>query len=87
MSPDIVDVEPTGAYRLILTFENKERREIDLADLVSFTGVFEPLKDPAYFQQVRVEPDVGTIVWPSGADICPDVLYEQSRPLADVDAS
>ena len=38
-------------------------------------GVFEPLLDPAFFAQVRVDPVLCTVVWPNGADLCPDVLY------------
>jgi len=34
--------------------------------------IFEPLKDPAYFNQLQVEDD--TIRWPNNADFCPDVL-------------
>ncbi len=82
MSKDVIHVECTGDYGLCLTFEGVERREVDMATLVPFDGVFAPLKDPAYFRQVRVEPDVGTIVWPNGADVCPDVLYERGRPVA-----
>ena len=78
---DVTTVECLGERRLLLTFDNDERREVDIAALIPFDGVFEPLKDPAYFRQVRVEPDVGTIVWPNGADLCPDVLYENSHPL------
>ena len=48
---------------------SRYQREVDIARLTPFTGVFEPLKDPAYFAQVRVEPDIGTIVWPSGAQL------------------
>ena len=78
---DVTTVECLGNRRLLLTFDNDERREVDIAALIPFDGVFEPLKDPDYFRQVRVEPDVGTIVWPNGADLCPDVLYENSQPL------
>ena len=38
-------------------------------------GVFEPLLDDCFFRRVRVSADLGTIVWPNGADLCPDVLY------------
>jgi hypothetical protein len=35
----------------------------------------EPLQDPAYFGQVRVDPELGTVVWPNGYDLDPDVLH------------
>ena len=78
---DVIGVECLGGRRLLLRFENGERREADIAAMVSFHGVFEPLKVESYFRRVRVEPDVGTIVWPNGADVCPDVLYERSRSV------
>ena len=78
---DVIGVEPRADYRLLLTFENGERREVDIAAITPFEGVFAPLADPAYFRQVKVQPDVGTIVWPNGADLCPDVLYERSRSV------
>ena len=81
MYKDVTKVEPLGDLRLRLTFEGGERREVDLGELVPLDGVFEALKDPDFFRSVRVEPDVGTIVWPNGADVCPDVLYEKSRPV------
>ncbi len=48
---------------------------VDLADSIEFTGIFKPLKDLQYFTQAAVNPDFGTICWPNGADIDPDVLY------------
>ncbi len=51
-----------------------------------FDRVFEPLRDLDSFRQVRVEPDIGTTTWPNGADLCPDVLYENSRPAPAVGA-
>ena len=38
-------------------------------------GVFAPLQDPEYFAQARVEPDIGTVVWPNGANLDPMVLH------------
>ena len=37
--------------------------------------VFQPLRDPAFFAQVVVDPEMGTIAWPNGADLAPEFLY------------
>lgn len=79
MTRDVVAVECLQGSRVRLTFDDGQRRDVDIAGVVPFDGVFEPLADAAYFRRVRVEPDVGTIVWPNGADLCPDVLYEHGR--------
>ena len=50
---------------------------VDMGKYLPFHGVFEPLKDPAYFAQVRVDEDAGTIVWPNGADLDPCELHER----------
>jgi hypothetical protein len=74
MLDDIVEAKPLGGYRLYLRYADGATGELDLMPLLQFTGIFEPLRDPQFFAQVRVNPDIGTIVWPNGADLCPDVL-------------
>jgi len=81
MLREVTHVEALGGTRLRLSFHTGERGEVDIAQMVSFTGVFEPLSDAAYFARVRVEPDLSTIVWPNGADLCPDVLYAAAMGL------
>ena len=75
MLKDIVIAKPLGDYRLHLQFEDGVEGVVNLAPHLSFRGVFEPLRDPAYFAQVRVDADLGTVTWPNGADLDPDVLY------------
>lgn len=75
MLKDIVDVRPLDGYCVSLLFEDGASGEVNVATLVAFTGVFAPLQDRRYFRQVRVNPDLGTICWPNGADLDPDVLY------------
>ncbi|MBC7105884.1 MAG: DUF2442 domain-containing protein [Firmicutes bacterium] len=71
---------PVAPHHLILEFETGEYRVIDMRPFME-GPVFEPLKDPAFFRQVRADPDARTVVWPNGADVCPDVLYARSVPL------
>ncbi|HEX7070798.1 MAG TPA: DUF2442 domain-containing protein [Rhodothermales bacterium] len=75
MPSEIIGAKHLGGYRVHLTFEDGVEGEIDLASVIRFTGVFAPLRDQAEFAKLRVDPESGTIVWPNGADIDPDVLY------------
>jgi len=84
MLKDIVAVQALNDYRLHLRFEDGVEGDVDLQQILTFDGVFAPLKDRAYFAQVRVEPEFGTIVWPNGADLDPLVLYSRitGKPIS-----
>ena len=58
-----------------MRFEDGVAGEIDVADLISFDGIFAPFRDERRFAEVRVDRELGTIRWPGGADLDPDVLY------------
>jgi hypothetical protein len=75
---DIAGVEVIGTYRLRLTFADGTVGEVDFGGR-EWRGVFEQLRDPAYFAQVAVDPESGTIAWPNGADMAPEPLYEEAR--------
>ena len=75
MLKDIVNVQPLDGYQLKLRFEDGAEGLIDVAQLVPLTGVFAALRDRSEFLAVRIDPELGTICWPSGADLDPDVLY------------
>jgi Protein of unknown function (DUF2442) len=68
----IREVVPVEGFRLRLTLTDGSIVERDITDLL-IGPMFETLrKDPLAFRQVNVES--GTVVWPNGADLCPDVL-------------
>lgn len=85
MLVDIVRATPLANYELELLFEDGTNGIVNVAGIVEFTGVFAPLQNKTYFDQVRVNPDIGTICWPNEADIDPDVLYAliTGEPLPD----
>src|ERR1700681_4763806 len=75
MLQDIVEAIPLDGYRLTLRFEDGTTGIVDMSRCVSFTGVFAPLRDRAEFAAAYVNPELGTVCWPCGADLDPDVLY------------
>ncbi|PWC67158.1 molybdopterin-guanine dinucleotide biosynthesis protein A [Azospirillum sp. TSH7] len=75
MLKDIVAAKPLDGYRLHLRFEDGAEGNVDVSALVPFTGVFAVLREPETFAAVRVDPELGTVVWPNGADLDPAVLY------------
>jgi hypothetical protein len=75
MLHDVVEVRALEGHRLFVRFDDGTTGALDIAALTKFDGVFAPLQDPVHFANVRVDPDLGTVVWPGGADLCPDVLY------------
>lgn len=72
---DIVEAIPRPAHKLFVRFEDGVAGEVDVAAISKFVGVFAALRDEASFAQVRVNPELGTVQWPNGADLDPDVLY------------
>jgi len=75
---DVVETRYVRDHILWVRFEDGAEGEVDLAN--SLRGpVFEPLRDLSFFAQARVDPELGTIVWPNGADIAPETLYERVR--------
>ncbi len=73
---DVTGVRHINGRQLELTFADGLKGVVDMDKVITqFTGVFEPLRDQSYFLQVSLNVELGTIVWPNGADLCPDVLY------------
>jgi hypothetical protein len=75
---DVTAVEVLGHYRLRLTFADGLSGDADVSDLAGMDGdLITPLHDPRYFARVRVDPEQGTVVWPNGADLAAERLYDE----------
>lgn len=77
MTPSLKTAEYAGGYRIKVTFEDGTEGVLDLKDEL-WGEVFEPLKDVSKFREFRVDPELRTIVWPTGADLAPEYLYERA---------
>ncbi len=71
--PSVIRADYRGRFRIHLTFNDLSERTVDFRPWLE-GPVFEPLKDPGHFREFFV--DGGTVVWPNGADIAPETLYE-----------
>ena len=70
----VASVSAGKRYTLKLAFTDGTGWTLDLSSRL-FGPMFEPLRDPAEFSQVRVD-DYGAVCWPNGADLAPDALYK-----------
>lgn len=77
----IISVKPLGGFLVELTLTTGEIVQRDLLPLLS-GPIFDPVRtNEEHFRQVRAED--GTLVWPGGADLCPDVVIWGGLPPAD----
>ena len=77
MTPRLCGAEYLDEYKVFLTFEDGKRGIIDLRDEL-WGEVFEPLRDVGLFRRFRFDAELDTIVWPTGADLAPEYLYEHT---------
>jgi hypothetical protein len=67
--------EIVGPYRLRLKFDDRTEQTIDFRPVLE-GELYGPLKDEAVFNQVQVDSEVHTLVWPNGADFDPETLHD-----------
>jgi hypothetical protein len=75
---DVVSVEVKQDYKLLLEFENGEKRLFDMFPYMD-KKPFVQLKGSPLFARAFV--DYGTVVWPGEIDIAPETLYDRSKPI------
>lgn len=75
----VTSVQPLAGYRLRVAFNDGIERDVDCAFLLHGT-LGEPLRDPEYFRQVRVDDEARTVVWPNGLDPAPELLHGDCEP-------
>jgi hypothetical protein len=71
----VLSVEVVAPFTLHLRFDDDAEQRIDFSPVLA-GELFGPLRDPAIFNQVRLDPEAHTIVWPNGADFDPATLRE-----------
>ena len=79
----VTDVQPLDDYRLRVVFNDGVTRDVDCSFVLRGT-LGEPLRDPEYFRQARVDEEARTVVWPNGLDPAPELLYGDGQASVTV---
>lgn len=74
IAPEMVAVIARPEHTVRIVFADGEVRDVDITPLLD-SPAFSPLRDPALFEQVRIDEQTGTITWPGEVDLDPDVIY------------
>ena len=78
-------VRVTAPYTLRVGFDDGMEQIVDLRPVLA-GELYGPLRDPALFNQVRIDPEVCTLVWPNGADFDPATLHDWPEHAATLAA-
>ena len=71
----VLGFERVGAHTLRVEFADGLVQTIDFTPVL--TGeLYGPLRDPALFAQVQLDPEARTLVWRNGADFDPATLHD-----------
>ena len=67
--------EILGPYTLRVQFDDRTDQIINFEQVLA-GELYGPLRDLSLFKQVRIDPEVHTLVWPNGADFDPAILHD-----------
>ena len=62
-------------YTLRVCFDDNTEQTINFHPILA-GELYGPLRDIALFNQVRIDPEVHTLLWPNGADFDPATLHD-----------
>ena len=81
----VVSFNIVGPYTLRVDFDDGSHRVIDFSPVL-FGELLGPLRDLGLFNQVEIDPEVHTLVWPTGADFDPATVHDWSEVASQLAA-
>ena len=81
----VESVQIVGPYTLRVWFDDETEQTIDFWPVLE-GDLYGPLQDRELFDQVRIDPEVHTLVWPNGADFDPATLHDWTELLPTMEA-
>jgi hypothetical protein len=79
----VVSFEPVSSFTLQVTFDDGMKQTIYFRPILA-GEIYGPLQEEKFFNQVEIDPEVHTLVWPNGADFDPATLHDWPEYLAEM---
>jgi len=85
MIHDVVSASYKGGYRIEVTFDDGKRGVVDFSRYVERGGVFDRFKDICFFENFKINEELGVLTWGDEIDVAPETLYAEATqsPLPD----
>ena len=71
----IISFEIIAPYTLRIKFNDQKIQAINFYPILK-GELYRPLKKLSSFNQVKIDPEIHTLVWPNGADFDPATLHD-----------
>ena len=78
----VIGFEIVGPYTLRIEFDDGDSQTIDFRPVL-LGELYGPLLDLSFFNHVRIDPEVNTLVWPNGADFDPATLHDWKQVVTE----
>lgn len=78
MLKDVISANYKGGYIIEVTFEDGASGVVDFSKYLSKGGVFEKFKDIEFFQDFKINEELGVLTWGDEVDIAPETLYAEA---------
>jgi hypothetical protein len=79
----VVNFEIVSPYTLRVKFDDGTTQTIYFRPVL-VGEIYGPLQDEKVFNQVEIDPEVHTLVWPSGADFDPTTLHDWPKYVEEI---
>ena len=81
----VLSFDIVAPYTLHVQFDDDTWQTIDFQPIL-MGELYGPLRDLSLFNQVRIDPEVHTLVWPNGADFDPATLHDWPEHVHELTA-
>jgi hypothetical protein len=79
----VIGFEIVEPYTLRVEFDDGATQVIDFQSILH-GELYGPLQDERLFRQLEIDPEIHTLIWPTGADFDPAVLHDWPRYATDM---